>query len=163
MFSSVHVQFTFFSQTDKHPLISSVQFMFSSLPTSRTTSPGVVTRIRTCAKCDARAYTSTDTTRARVSPYPKSLTTSLYLYHTRVHATKLTHRRCSHIELVAGGRLRVRPMFTGCSCSVHVQFTTRARTLNIRVFTSVQFSSVHVQFSPKIREHRPLQSSSREV
>ena len=33
------------------------------------------------------------------------------------------------------------PVFTLCSCSVHVQFTICAPTLNTLVFTSVQFSS----------------------
>ena len=70
----------------------------------------------------------------------------------------------AHIHRVGPRGGADRSMFTWCSCSVHVQFTTWARTLNIRVFTSVQFSSVHVQFSPKIREHTTLVGvSGREI
>ena len=60
-----------------------------------------------------------------------------------------------------GGRAGPGPeMFTWSSCSVHVQFTTRALTPNTLVFTRVQFSSVHVQFSLKKGEHPTLDSAA---
>ena len=141
MFSSVHVQFTFFSQTDKHPLISSFQFMFSSLPTSRTYyfTRGSNTYTYMCEVRRTRVHVDRHNACTRLTVSKVTHHISVSVSHKSARNQAYTHA-FSHIELVCcrgtGGSDR-------CSLGVHVQF-----------------SSVHVQFSPKISEHPTLETAA---